>query len=201
MVNANIDPGLLDLPVAPVPVVTSIASTFELTSANAAESAQSVLATETLAAAPVKQKRQYRRKKPLAGSNADGSPATAPPSAAAPRQGKKRKSAAEGPTPMDANLPVTPAVKKRKSGPKATKDPAALNDAEDGDPATDDEANSNPPSMFRERKWRKNGRDILPPTNPDAHISTAPVVASNPACDGVLVSLDAPETSAEDRPV
>ncbi|KAI5787880.1 hypothetical protein FPQ18DRAFT_414071 [Pyronema domesticum] len=216
MVNANIDPGLLDLPVAPVPVVTSIAPTFELTSANAAESAQSVLATETLAAAPVKQKRQYRRKKPLAGSNADGSPATAPPSAAAPRQGKKRKSAAEGLTPMDADLPVTAAVKKRKSAPKATKDPAALNnDAEDGDPATDDEAASIAPSMFRERKFRKNGRvisarparwidgklviieDLVAPTNPDANAS-APTVASSPGSDGIPISLTVPETAVPD---
>jgi hypothetical protein len=67
MVNANIDPRLFDLPVVPVSVIlTRIAPTLELASANAAESVESVPVTVALAAVPVSQKRQYTRRKPLA---------------------------------------------------------------------------------------------------------------------------------------
>ncbi|KAI5787919.1 hypothetical protein FPQ18DRAFT_67848 [Pyronema domesticum] len=64
------------------------------------------------------------------------------------------------PPPLDATSQVTPAAKKRKSALKATKDPAALtNHAEDGDPATDDDAVATSP-MLRERKFRRNGRIV-----------------------------------------
>ncbi|KAI5787815.1 hypothetical protein FPQ18DRAFT_404034 [Pyronema domesticum] len=127
---------------------------------------------------------------------------------------RKYPHSSAGPTPVDATIQVTPAAKKRKSAPKAVTCLAALvNEAEHGDSATDDEAASIAPSMLRERKWRKNGRvisarparcvdgqlviieDIVAPTNPGAHISTSPTVASNPASEGVLVSPEAPDSA------